>query len=314
MPIIPKPKSQTKGGVESSKRESRVKMETSDAKYMVGNEVKTIKFLDMRGNIATSARNSLNISPGVFAVNPFLGETLAEDTFNILDYAGLGNVDACASHLSRSQELREQVTEKTLREVPISDSYVLKVVSNLQATTVQNVVSFNKACAVMSFNILRHTTDEMYDWTKNEYVSLGLKEKAAKVNPNIINRLAGQINLSPQSPYYYLVTPGYEFLYDAYPAETIAMTLVKMAYRKTMNLPDSMKDSDICSSLNAKINKRHNLAVNNIDDIIKQIGKKHIEDMYNTLTQNIAMSGKESRNVETAQSFLALIESFKTTT
>nr|AEO88239.1 putative nucleocapsid protein [Emaravirus cercidis] len=274
--------------------------------------LKTLQFTNVKDGVALSSTNSAGMVPTVFPSTAFIGSAPGDSDFDITKYVGVGSVDICAAYLSNSQELKKEVIKSGMVEVKIATNYSLFVCNELQATSVVNAVSFNRACAIMSFQILRHTIQEVYDWEKNSVVAIKINEPKSP-NQSYINQVAGQMRLQPDNPYYWMVVPGYEFLYDVFPIETIALTIVRLECRKVLNIPDSMTNSDIVSSLVAKINRRNNLTKHTITDVIKQLGVEQIKSMYDSFKMNVGTTGREVRNEDAITHFMEFINSHGTT-
>ncbi|QVW29593.1 nucleocapsid protein [Grapevine emaravirus A] len=236
----------------------------------------------------------------------FRGQQQLESKFNIMDYKTYCNIDAAASYLSQSKELKENLKRKESLRLEVSNENYLIVVPDLTDSSVREFVSFNKACAIMALSILKYTYGYFFDWATMKYVTITpIEEKYPQ--KTIINRLAGAMGIDSDSPHYWLVVPGAEFLYDAFPAEVIALVLVKLHHRHDINLPDLFTDEDIVSSLTMKMNRRHAITNSNVYSIFENIGIDNIMENYRQLTENIGVSGKAKRNQDVVEGFKLLI-------
>nr|WLF82569.1 nucleoprotein [Aspen mosaic-associated virus]WLF82570.1 nucleoprotein [Aspen mosaic-associated virus]WLF82571.1 nucleoprotein [Aspen mosaic-associated virus]WLF82573.1 nucleoprotein [Aspen mosaic-associated virus]WLF82574.1 nucleoprotein [Aspen mosaic-associated virus] len=269
-----------------------------------GTKLRSLRFTDVtNGRLNNSEQSELKTTP--VALDAFTSASQHVSRFTLHDYRSYCNVDMVAAHLSRSKEIKEQLAKRNIT-LTTASGINLVVVKDLNESTITNIVSFNKACAIMSAGILKHKVDNEFDWTKTTYVATKV-EKKADVNPLIINRLAGQMGMIPTDAYYWFIVPGYEFLYELYPAEVIAYTLVRLEYRKQLNIPDSMTDSDIVSSLVMKMNRFHNLEANSFDDSLKVIGEHHISEAYIEFAKRVGTTSKTKRNDDAIEVFKKLI-------
>ncbi|QAR18004.1 nucleocapsid protein p3 [pistacia virus B] len=274
-----------------------------------GAKVKVITFTNVTDRKLTNPEGS-DLKAVLVQSVPFTSATRHASNFTLFDYRSYCNVEAAAIHLSKSKEYKDQLQHKNLI-LKTSNSTNLVIVKELNESNLLNVVSFNKACAIMSSAILKYTFNAEFDWKKKEYIDTTVTEKIV-VNPSYINRLAGQMGLTPADPYYWMIVPGYEFLYELYPAEVLAYTLVRLEYRKNLNIPDSMTDIDIISSLVMKMNRLHNLEFGcTFDDALKTIGIEHVNEAFNDLSKDIGATSKTKRNEEAIVKFRELISLFK---
>nr|QJD14797.1 coat protein [Actinidia chlorotic ringspot-associated virus] len=285
---------------------SNVKIDPNTVKFGKKNSVRTITFTEVVNNRATSSKNSSNTAVSVFKSPAFVGGFTSDLDFDITKYSRVGSVETCASHLSNSQEIKKRLISDGFLELPISTSYSLFLCSEIQATSIENAVSFNKACAIMAYQILAHTVMEKYDWEQFKAVEVVIKERK---NPSIsiVNRLAGQMRLPQSSLYYWMVVPGYEFLYDVFPIETIALTMVRLECRKALNIPETITNAEIVNSLVSKMNRKHDLTKVSISEIITKLGVNNIKDMYNEFRRNVGTTGREIRNEHAVKEFLDFI-------
>ncbi|QEE82888.1 nucleocapsid protein [Emaravirus kiwii] len=238
----------------------------------------------------------------------FTSASQSISNFTLHRYRNYCHVDTVAAHLSKSKENKEKLQKMNL-VLKTSTKDQLVVVKDLNDSNIENVVSFNKSCAIMAAGILKHTFDEEFDWKIGKYVKT---ENAGKTTPNpaIVNRLAGQMGLTPNNPYYWMIVPGYEFLYELYPAEVLAYTLIRLQFRKNLNIPDKMTDSDIVSSLVMKMNRIHKLEVTGFDEALRTIGADNVSEAYVELARDIGTTSKTKRNDEAIIKFRELISSF----
>nr|WLF82584.1 nucleoprotein [Aspen mosaic-associated virus]WLF82636.1 nucleoprotein [Aspen mosaic-associated virus] len=272
-----------------------------------GTKLRSLKFTDVtNGRLVNSEQSELKTTP--VALDAFTSASQHVSRFTLHDYRSYCNLDMVAAHLSKSKEIKEQLAKRNIT-LATSSGINLVVVKDLNESTITNIVSFNKACAIMSAGILKHKVKEEFDWTKGAYVATKV-EKKADVNPLIINRLAGQMGMIPTDAYYWFIVPGYEFLYELYPAEVIAYTLVRLEYRKQLNIPDSMTDSDIVSSLVMKMNRFHNLESNSFEDSIKVIGDHYISEAYIEFAKRVGTTSKTKRNDDAIEMFKTLIAQY----
>ncbi|QIN85947.1 putative nucleocapsid protein [Lilac chlorotic ringspot-associated virus] len=296
-----------KSAIVEQKGQTSNDVPANSVKYGKKANLKTVTFTNVKDSRIVNGVNISGVTTPVFSLQPFVGGLQGESEFDITKYGAVGSVDLCATHLSNTQELKKLVVREGIVELKLSDSYSLFVCNELHSTTVENAVSFNRACAIMSLQILRHTVAEQYDWEKNAVVELEVKNKKAP-NPSIVNRLAGQMRLPFDSPYYWMIVPGYEFLYDIFPIETIALTMVRLECRKALNIPDRVTNGDIVNSLVSKMNRRNDLTHHNIPDIMKSLGLNTIVEMYHTFKVNVGTTGREMRNEDAVEHFMSFIK------
>lgn len=225
----------------------------------------------------------------------FVGTPMAVDDFDITSYKKLCHVETAMKYLSDTKQLKEDLKANTCIKLTISNSETMFIVLNKQVGNLSNVLTFNKACAVLAYNVLIFKISEIYDWSIKKYVENPDYKKYTPDNV-AINRLAGQIGLTFDDECYWFCVPGYEFLFDIFPAEAIAYTMIRLKYRKRLNIPDAQSDSDIVNSLTSKINRRCNLETCKAADAIKMIGIDNIKTCYDNLTHNIDHTGRSRRN------------------
>nr|AWS21350.1 nucleocapsid protein [Emaravirus fici] len=299
------PKSKTTSA--SSSKITPSQMQENTILLGSGSKLKAIKLTNVVNGKLTHPETS-DLKPIDVEVQAFTSASQNFSNFTLHKYRNICHVDTCAAHLSKSKENKEKLQARNLRLI-VSSNEFLVVVKELNDSTVDNVVSFNKACAIMSAGILKHTFDEEFDWKLSKYVKTN---NTTKVIPDvkIINRLAGQMGLSAGNPYDWMIGPGNEFLYELYPAEVLAYTLVRLQYRKNLNIPDSMTDADIVSSLVMKMNRIHKLEQTSFDEALNLIGKDNVSEAYVELARDIGSTSKTKRNDEAILKFKELIASF----
>nr|ANQ90740.1 nucleocapsid protein [Emaravirus toordali] len=272
-----------------------------------GSKLRVIKLTKCVNGKLTNAENS-ELKPMDVEVSPFTSTSQNVSNFTLHNYRSCCHVDTVAAHLSKSKEIKEKLQSRNLKLSTSKDDHLV-IVKDMNDSTVINVVSFNKACAIMAAGILKHTFDEEFDWKTGKYIKTDNKNKVVP-NPAIINRLAGQMGLSAGNPYYWMIVPGYEFLYELYPAEVLAYTLVRLQFRKNLNIPDKMTDADIVSSLVMKMNRIHKLEQTSFDDAINTIGRDNVSEAYVELARDIGSTSKTKRNDEAIIKFKELISTF----
>nr|UZG88596.1 nucleocapsid protein [Ash shoestring-associated virus] len=272
-----------------------------------GAKLRTLKLTNVVAGKLMSPETS-ELKPQVIEATPFTSTSQNVSNFTLHDYRNICNLNTVAAHLSKSKENKERLQKGNLI-LKTSTNESLVVVKDLNESTIKNIVSFNKACAIMAAGILKHTFEEEYDWKTGKYIATVLKERSAP-DPAIINRLAGQMGLSPDNVYYWLIVPGYEFLYELYPAEVLAYTLVRLQFRKNLNIPDKMTDADIVSSLVMKMNRLHKLDMQGFDEALATIGIENVTEAYVELSRDIGTTSKTKRNDEALHKFKQLIASF----
>ncbi|UQV97407.1 nucleocapsid protein [Pueraria lobata-associated emaravirus] len=272
-----------------------------------GAKLKVIKLTNVSNGKLLDAQNS-ELKAVDVEISPFTSASQNVSNFTLHNYRNYCHVNTVAAHLSKSKENKEKLQSKNLILKTSTDNHLV-VVKDLNDSNVTNVVSFNKACAIMAAGILKHTFEEEFDWKTSKYVKTERKDKVLPDN-TIINRLAGQMGLTAGNPYYWMIVPGYEFLYELYPAEVLAYTLVRLQFRKNLNIPDKMTDIDIVSSLVMKMNRIHKLEQTSFDDALNIIGRDNISEAYVELARDIGTTSKTKRNDEAILKFKELISSF----
>nr|UME38974.1 nucleocapsid p3 [Emaravirus rosae] len=251
----------------------------------------------------TSELDPIYIEP-----TPFTSEVQSPNNFSLAPYRNFCNVGIAVSYLSRSLEMKEQLQVRNVF-IRTSNKDSLTIVKDLNESDVLNVVSFNKACAILSAGVLKHVFKEEFDWTLKKYVPTTVSTRTVP-DETVVNRLAGQMGMDSKNPYYWMIVPGYEFLYELYPAEVLAYTLIRLEFRKNLNIPDDMTDSDIVNSLVMKMNRIHKLETTPFDDAISLIGRDNISEAYVELARDIGTTSKSKRNDEAIGKFKELIKNF----
>nr|QBM15189.1 nucleocapsid protein [blackberry leaf mottle-associated virus] len=259
--------------------------------------------------------NKVLLNPETFELKPRAKDPVPltsvfqhQTNFILTKYRDYCNLTTVASYLSRSRELKDEFQKSNL-VLTTAAGKTLTIVKDLNDSDVENVVSFNKACAIMSAGILKHTFLEVFDWTKKEYVQTTVEGRSAP-DITIINKLAGAMGLQPGNPYYWMIVPGYEFLYELYPAEVVAYTLVRLEFRSQLNIPTDMTDADIISSLVMKMNRIHALESTSFDEAINIVGEDNIRKAYLELARDVGTTSKTRRNDEAILKFKQLITNF----
>nr|QIB97993.1 nucleocapsid protein p3 [Emaravirus rosae] len=251
---------------------------------------------------------SSELDPVYIEPTPFTSEIQSPNNFSLAPYRNFCNVGIAISYLSRSLEIKEQLQIRNVF-IRTSNKDSLTIVKDLNESDVLNVVSFNKACAILSAGVLKHVFKEEFDWTLKKYVPTTVSSRTAP-DETVVNRLAGQMGMDSKNPYYWMIVPGYEFLYELYPAEVLAYTLIRLEFRKNLNIPDDMTDSDIVNSLVMKMNRIHKLETTPFDDAISLIGRENISEAYVELARDIGTTSKSKRNDEAIGKFKELIKNF----
>ncbi|QOI17317.1 nucleocapsid protein [Maple mottle-associated virus] len=271
-----------------------------------GSKMKTFKIQTVDG-ILVDPKNSELKAEDVPPV-AFTSRTMNVSRFSMFAYREYCSVTAVVAYLSQTKDLKDKLQKGNIT-LSVSNGYKLVIAKDLGDCNVENVVSFNKACAIMAAGVLKHTLAELYDWRSYTYKPTDAK-KVVAVDTTVVNRLAGQMGMKSEDPYYWFIVPGYEFLYELYPAETIAYTLIRLQYRRQLNIPDSMTDVDIISSLMMKMNRMHNFEVENMDSTFRLIDVARVEKVFVHLSQNIGTTNKTRRNDEAVIRFKELIKKF----
>nr|ADZ55372.1 putative nucleocapsid p3 [Emaravirus rosae] len=252
---------------------------------------------------------SSELDPVYIEPTPFTSEIQSPNNFSLAPYRNFCNVGIAVSYLSRSLEIKEQLQIRNVF-IRTSNKDSLTIVKDLNESDVLNVVSFNKACAILSAGVLKHVFKEEFDWTLKKYVPTTGFIKNCTSMKQLLTGWQGFMGMDSKNPYYWMIVPGYEFLYELYPAGVLAYTLIRLEFRKNLNIPDDMTDSDIVNSLVMKMNRIHKLETTPFDDAISLIGRENISEAYVELARDIGTTSKSKRNDEAIGKFKELIKNF----
>nr|ANQ90716.1 putative nucleocapsid protein [Emaravirus cajani] len=282
----------------------------NEVRINVKGKVNTIKFPNVKDKKLQNTEGT-SLKPATIEPKAFKSAAMVEHDFKIKKYISYCNINAAAAYLSQSKEHKEMLKQNDSLILTVSKDQKIYVIQNIQETNIENVLSFNKACAVLALGILKHKFPEIFDWTSHKYVTSGWSDQNLNVEDTIINRLAGAMGLTPDNPYYWFMVPGYEFLYELYPAECIAYTLLRVEYREVLNIPEKISNQDIVQSLTVKMNKFHGLETSTFKDAVAVVGLENIKAAYQAMSSSVGETGRTRRAAIVLAGFEELLKSLK---
>lgn len=217
------------------------------------------------------------------------------DSFQLKNYRKV-NLEVCYEVVTNSlimNDLKRKSIVQTVNEFSSRDEIkTMYIVPDLAEQDKINVVSFNRFMAVCTSAIRVSQFGKIYDWTKDQYVKVTESTRFEIDNSKYGNKLALAIGMPVDHPYYWFYTTGYEYTFEYFPIEVVAMTIFRLKNQDSLKLKN-MKVENIVKATTAQIAKKGSLL-----SVMEKLGKERILEQYNIINSNRTHNASAIRHDE----------------
>lgn len=226
------------------------------------------------------------VSPDL-VLTPFVN---TQDTFKIKDHVGGVNIQSAYSIITKSEELNRKKKMGTLQKfINFRKNTTYYVIPNMKPSEAFNMISFNRFMAISIATIRLSTTGVAFNWSSSGYEvqTSGGKpmKKITDIPEGAINKLAMSAGFAQDHEYHWFYSNGYEYTFEMYPAEVIALTLFKLKHQKELNI----KDMDMKQIAKATANQMAKKG--KVENVLEIVSKEEILKQY-----DIICSGRVKAN------------------
>nr|QGT41787.1 nucleoprotein [Emaravirus tritici] len=158
------------------------------------------------------------------------------------------------------------------------------VIPGLKPNKSKNVVSYNRFMALCIGMICYHKEWKVFNWSKKEY-----EENKNTIDftedDDFMNKLAMSAGFSKEHKYHWFYSTGFEYTFDIFPAEVIAMSLFRWSHRVELKIKYE-HESDLVAPMVRQVTKR-----GNISDVMDIVGKDIIAKKYEEIVKDRSSIG-----------------------
>nr|WCL16049.1 nucleocapsid protein [Ailanthus crinkle leaf associated emaravirus] len=205
------------------------------------------------------------------------------DSFNLENYKGVF-VDVALSMITNSEMMNRAKKNKVVQKIEkfSAESYIstLFIVPELQSSDKVNILSYNRAMAVCIYTLRMIQTKRYFDWNNYVYVDTKINLDLDVDTTKHGNKLALSVGLNHDHPFHWFYASGYEYTFEFFPAEVIAMTLFRVKHKHELKL-EKMEIDELIRSTASQIAKKGKIV-----DIIRKIGVQTIRNYYDEIINN----------------------------
>nr|AML03175.1 nucleoprotein [Wheat mosaic virus]AML03184.1 nucleoprotein [Wheat mosaic virus] len=158
------------------------------------------------------------------------------------------------------------------------------VIPGLKPNKSKNVVSYNRFMALCIGMICYHKKWKVFNWSNKRY-----EDNKNTINFNedddFMNKLAMSAGFSKEHKYHWFYSTGFEYTFDIFPAEVIAMSLFRWSHRVELKIKYE-HESDLVAPMVRQVTKR-----GNISDVMDIVGKDIIAKKYEEIVKDRSSIG-----------------------
>lgn len=175
------------------------------------------------------------------------------------------------------------------------------VIPGLKPNKSKNVVSYNRFMALCIGMICYHKKWKVFNWTKKSY-----EDNTSTIDFNedadFMNKLAMSAGFSKEHKYHWFYSTGFEYTFDIFPAEVIAMSLFRWSHRVELKIKYS-HESDLVAPMVRQLTKK-----GTISDVMDTVGKSTIAKRYEEIVKDRSSTGIGTKYNDVLDEFKEIIK------
>nr|QQO58790.1 P3 nucleocapsid [Emaravirus tritici] len=207
-------------------------------------------------------------------------EDSTSDSFSITTLLGTENWNLLTAYqcMTNSEFLNNAKKNGKTQQFKLFD-FSLIVIPGLKPNKSRNVVSYNRFMAVCIGMICFHNSWKVFNWKNKKYMD-STSNIRFEASDEFLNKLAMSAGFSKEHKYHWFYATGYEYTFEVFPAEVIAMTLFRWAHKDELKIK-SKHESELVAPMVRQILKK-----GTIDEVMKLVGKAKIAEKYAEIVED----------------------------
>lgn len=161
--------------------------------------------------------------------------------------------------------------------------FSLIVIPGLKPNKSRNVVSYNRFMSVCIGMTCFHNNWQVFNWSSKQYID-NTSNIDFTVSDEFMNKLALSAGFSKEHKYHWFYSTGYEYTFEIFPAEVIAMTLFRWSHKDELKIK-TKNESELVAPMVRQILKQ-----GSVEEVMKTVGKSTIAEKYDEIVKNRSAS------------------------